>query len=83
LLWGLSITKVPLNSLGGSASVTSPYFINVTFDTEERPKALCIYGASLSIMGGLSSLIIQFFNHALGWRSVVLPVISLGIMTWG
>jgi predicted MFS family arabinose efflux permease len=55
--------------------------LTVTFDSEERPKALGIYGASLGIMGGLSSLIVQFFNQALGWRSVFLLVIGLGLIT--
>jgi len=55
--------------------------LTVTFDDEERPKALGIYGASLGIMGGLSSLIIQFFNQSMGWRSVFLLVIGLGILT--
>ena len=55
--------------------------ITVTFDAEERPKALGIYGASLGIMGGLSSLIIQYFNQAFGWRSVFTLVIGLGILT--
>ncbi|MGF1497588.1 MAG: MFS transporter [Elainellaceae cyanobacterium] len=55
--------------------------LTVTFDREERPKALGIYGASLGIMGGLSSLVIQFFNQALGWRAVFLLVIGLGLLT--
>jgi EmrB/QacA subfamily drug resistance transporter len=55
--------------------------LTVTFDSEERPKALGIYGASLGIMGGLSSLIIQFFNQELGWRAVFLLVIGLGLLT--
>jgi MFS family permease len=55
--------------------------LTVTFDREERPKALGIYGASLGIMGGFSSLIVQYFNQTLGWRSVFLLVIGLGIMT--
>lgn len=55
--------------------------LTVTFDSEERPKALGIYGASLGIMGGLSSLVIQYFNQALGWRSVFLLVIGLGLLT--
>lgn len=55
--------------------------LTVTFDTEERPKALGIYGASLGIMGGFSSLAIQYFNQAFGWRSVFLLVIALGLLT--
>ncbi len=55
--------------------------LTVTFDKEERPKALGIYGASLGIMGGLSSLVIQFFNQSFGWRSVFLLVIGLGLAT--
>lgn len=55
--------------------------LTVTFDREERPKALGIYGATLGIMGGLSSLIIQFFNQAMGWRAVFLLVIGLGLLT--
>lgn len=33
--------------------------LTVTFGGEERPKALGIYGASLGVMGGLSSLVVQ------------------------
>lgn len=55
--------------------------LTVTFDHEERPKALGIYGASLGIMGGFSSLAIQYFNQAFGWRSVFTLVIGLGLLT--
>lgn len=55
--------------------------LTVTFDSEERPKALGIYGAALGIMGGLSSLVIQYFNQAFGWRSVFTLVIGLGLLT--
>jgi predicted MFS family arabinose efflux permease len=53
----------------------------VTFDDEERPKALGIYGASLGIMGGLSSLAIQFLNQSFGWRAVFGLTIVLGVAT--
>lgn len=53
----------------------------IAFDAEERPKALGIYGATLGIMGGFSSLAIQFLNQTLGWRSVFLLVIGLGLLT--
>lgn len=55
--------------------------LTVTFDDEERPKALGIYGATLGILGGISSLAIQFFNQSFGWRSVFLLVIALGLVT--
>lgn len=55
--------------------------LTVTFEGEERPKALGIYGASLGVMGGLSSLVVQFFNQAMGWRSVFLLLIGLGLLT--
>ncbi|WP_413168059.1 MFS transporter [Capilliphycus salinus ALCB114379] len=55
--------------------------IVITFDKEERPKALGIYGATLGIMGGLSSLAIQYLNQAFGWRSVFTLVIALGLLT--
>ncbi|MFB2891782.1 MFS transporter [Aerosakkonemataceae cyanobacterium BLCC-F50] len=55
--------------------------ITVTFDKEERPKAIGIYGATLGIMGGFSSLLIQYFNQAFGWRSVFTLVIGLGFLT--
>jgi EmrB/QacA subfamily drug resistance transporter len=55
--------------------------LSVTFDREERPKALGIYGASLGIMGGLSSLIVQYFNQSFGWRSVFTLVVGLGLLT--
>jgi MFS transporter, DHA2 family, multidrug resistance protein len=55
--------------------------ISITFDHEERPKALGIYGATLGIIGGFSSLVIQYLNQTFGWRSVFLLVIGLGILT--
>lgn len=55
--------------------------ITVTFDREERPRALGIYGAVLGIMGGLSSLIAQALNQAFGWRSTFTLTIALGILT--
>lgn len=55
--------------------------LTVTFDDEERPKALGIYGATLGILGGFSSLAIQFFNQSFGWRSVFLLTIGLGLIT--
>jgi EmrB/QacA subfamily drug resistance transporter len=55
--------------------------LTVTFDDEERPKALGIYGATLGILGGFSSLAIQFFNQTFGWRSVFWLVIGLGLLT--
>lgn len=55
--------------------------LTVTFDSEERPKALGIYGAALGIMGGISSLAVQYFNQAFGWRSVFLLVIGLALLT--
>lgn len=55
--------------------------LTITFDSEERPKALGIYGATLGIMGGLSSLAIQYFNQAFGWRSVFILVIGLGLLS--
>lgn len=55
--------------------------LTVTFDSEERPKALGIYGATLGILGGVSSLVIQYFNQSFGWRSVFLLVIGLGGLT--
>ncbi len=51
--------------------------LTIAFDAEERPKSLGIYGATLGIMGGFSSLAIQFLNQTLGWRSVFLLVIGL------
>jgi MFS family permease len=55
--------------------------LSITFDREERPKALGIYGASLGIVGGLSALVIQYFNQSFGWRSVFTLVIGLGLLT--
>lgn len=55
--------------------------LTVTFDAEERPKALGIYGATLGILGGVSSLAVQFLNQSFGWRSVFLLVIGLGVLT--
>lgn len=55
--------------------------LTITFDSEERPKALGIYGATLGIMGGFSSIAIQFFNQTFGWRSVFTLVIGLGLLS--
>ncbi len=55
--------------------------ISITFDNQERPKALGIYGATLGIIGGLSSLVVQYLNQTFGWRSVFLLVIGLGLVT--
>jgi MFS family permease len=43
--------------------------ISVTFDDQERPKALGLYGASIGIVGGLGTIVISLLNQQFGWRS--------------
>jgi DHA2 family multidrug resistance protein-like MFS transporter len=64
---------IPVRALAGiMAAIVNPLalaIITVTFDREERPKALGLYGASLGIVGGLGTIIIAFLNQQFGWRS--------------
>lgn len=55
--------------------------ITVTFDAEERPRALGLYGAVLGVMGGLSALVAQALNQTFGWRSTFALTIVLGLIT--
>jgi predicted MFS family arabinose efflux permease len=43
--------------------------ITVTFDAQERPKALGLYGATLGVAGGLGTIVISFLNQQFGWRA--------------
>jgi MFS family permease len=43
--------------------------IMVSFDKEERPKALGLYGAALGGAAGLGTIVISFLNQQAGWRA--------------
>jgi DHA2 family multidrug resistance protein-like MFS transporter len=64
---------IPVRALAGiMTAIVSPLalaIIMITFDREERPKALGLYGASLGIVGGLGTIIIAFLNQQFGWRA--------------
>jgi MFS family permease len=69
---------------GISEALVSPLalaVLTVIFDEQERPQALGIYAAVLGLVGGSSSLAIEFLNQTFGWRSVFLLVIGLGLLT--
>lgn len=55
--------------------------ITVTFDQEERPKALGVYGAALGVIGGLGTIAIAFLNQQFGWRATFGLIILLAIIS--
>lgn len=75
---------VPVRALAGiMAAVVNPLalaIIMVTFDKEERPKALGLYGAALGIVGGLGTIIIAFLNQQFGWRATFGLIILLAVV---
>lgn len=75
---------VPVRALAGiMAALVNPLalaIIMVTFDKQERPKALGLYGAALGIIGGLSTIVIAFLNQQFGWRSTFGLVILLAVV---
>lgn len=73
---------IPIRALTGvMAALINPLalaIITVSFDAEERPKALGLYGAAIGIGGGLGTLVISFLNQQFGWRSTFVLDIVLG-----
>jgi DHA2 family multidrug resistance protein-like MFS transporter len=64
---------IPVRALAGiMAALVNPLalaIIMVTFDKEERPKALGLYGAAIGVVGGLGTIVIAFLNQQFGWRA--------------
>jgi len=64
---------IPVRALAGiMAALINPLalaIISVTFDDQERPKALGLYGAAIGIVGGLGTIVISLLNQQFGWRS--------------
>jgi len=75
---------IPVRALAGiMAALVNPLamaIIMVTFDGQERPKALGLYGAALGIAGGLGTIIIAFLNGQFGWRSTFGLVLVLALV---
>jgi len=75
---------IPVRALAGiMAALVNPLamaIIVVTFDNQERPKALGLYGASLGIAGGLGTIVIAFLNGQFGWRSTFGLVLALALI---
>jgi len=74
---------VPVRALAGiMAALVNPLalaIITVTFDREERPKALGLYGAAVGIVGGLGTIVISFLNQQFGWRSTFGLIVLLAV----
>ena len=75
---------VPVRGLAGiMAAMVNPLalaIITVTFDQEERPKALGIYGAAMGVVGGLGTIVIAFLNQRFGWRATFTLIIFLAVV---
>ena len=75
---------IPVRALAGiMAALVNPLAmatIMITFDSQERPKALGLYGAALGIAGGLGTIIIAFLNGQFGWRSTFGLVLVLALV---
>ena len=72
---------MPARALSGiMAALVNPMalaIIMVTFDQEERPKALGLYAAVIGVIGGLGTIVIAFLNQQFGWRATFGLVIAL------
>jgi MFS family permease len=75
---------VPVRALAGiMAALVNPLalaIIMVTFDKEERPKALGLYGAALGVSAGLGTIVISFLNQQAGWRATFGLVLLLAVV---
>jgi len=64
---------IPVRALAGiTSAVVNPLalaIITIVFDSEERPKAMGLYGAAIGIVGGGGTIVISFLNQQFGWRS--------------
>jgi len=75
---------VPVRALAGvMAALVNPLalaIIMVTFDSEERPKALGLYGAALGVAAGLGTIVISFLNQQAGWRATFGLILLLAVV---
>ena len=74
---------IPVRAMSGiMAALVNPLalaIVTVTFDAEERPKALGLYFAAIGIVGGLGSIIIQLLNQQFGWRASFILIMVLAV----
>ena len=77
---------IPARALAGiMAALVNPLalaIIMVTFDKEERPKALGLYVAAVGVVGGLGTIAIAFLNQQFGWRATFGLVILLAAIAF-
>ena len=77
---------IPVRALAGIMSaLVNPLamaIIVVTFDSQERPKALGLYGAAIGVVGGLGTIVIAFLNGQFGWRSTFGLVLALALISF-
>ena len=77
---------IPARALAGiMAALVNPLalaIIMVTFDKEERPKALGLYVAAVGVVGGLGTIAIAFLNQQFGWRATFGLVILLAAISF-
>jgi DHA2 family multidrug resistance protein-like MFS transporter len=75
---------IPVRALSGiMAALVNPLalaIIMVSFDKEERPKALGLYGAALGGAAGLGTIVISFLNQQAGWRATFGLVLLLAVV---
>ena len=75
---------IPVRALAGiMAALVNPLalaIIMVTFDREERPKALGLYAAAIGVVGGLGTIVIAFLNQQFGWRATFVLILLLAIV---
>jgi MFS transporter, DHA2 family, multidrug resistance protein len=86
----LSAAAISFNFLLGAQALTgisgalvSPLslaIIVISFSSEERPKAIGIFGGSSGLVVGLSTLAIQWLNQSYGWRSAFSITILGGLI---
>ena len=75
---------IPVRALSGiMAALVNPLalaIIMVSFDKEERPKALGLYGAALGGAAGLGTIVISFLNQQAGWRATFALILLLAVV---
>ena len=68
---------------GISGALVSPLslaIIVISFSSQERPKAIGIFGGSSGLVVGLSTLAIQWLNQTYGWRFAFSITILVGLV---
>jgi DHA2 family multidrug resistance protein-like MFS transporter len=68
---------------GISGALVSPLslaIIVISFSSQERPRALGVFGGTTGLVVGLSILAIQWLNQSYGWRSAFSITILTGIV---